>query len=220
MQAVNRWSRGRAWSLPAQGLDPTECPTCRRCGRRPAGTCGLGSGLSGRRCIRSDAALRSLPASGGAPSTSVLCAQTKGSGLHTPEAMLTHCWKSRADMMPRLPEMMQTCSLAIVRKHCSFTLSQAELCCLHTYLWQPRQGSTIDFTWAVHGLESELLLLYLKVEHILFVVICMAGRLPEVEVVDVWRHNLLILILPILFSDVLQKNPQVFSEAIIKHNLP
>ena len=62
----------------------------------------------------------------------------------------------------------------------------------------------ISFTWAVHRLEPKFLLLYFKVEHVLLVVICMTGCLPEVKVVYVWRHNLLVFILPVLFSDVLQ----------------
>ncbi len=42
----------------------------------------------------------------------------------------------------------------------------------------------------IHGLESELLLLDLEAEHVIGVVVPMAGGLPQSRVVNVRRHNL------------------------------
>jgi hypothetical protein len=42
----------------------------------------------------------------------------------------------------------------------------------------------------VHGLESELLLLDLEAEHVIGVVVPMAGGLPQSRVVNVRGHNL------------------------------
>jgi uncharacterized membrane protein len=44
----------------------------------------------------------------------------------------------------------------------------------------------------VHWLQPKLLLLYLKSEHILFVISSMAGCFPQLHVEHVWRHHLLI----------------------------
>ena len=43
---------------------------------------------------------------------------------------------------------------------------------------------------AVHGLESELLLLDLEPEHVLGVVVPVARRLPQLRVVDIRRDDL------------------------------
>lgn len=59
-------------------------------------------------------------------------------------------------------------------------------------------------TRAVHGFEPKLLLLDVDEEHVLLVMVCMPARLPQVKVVDVGRHHLLILILPVQLPDVLQ----------------
>ncbi len=55
-------------------------------------------------------------------------------------------------------------------------------------------------TWAVHGLEAELRLLHLEREHVLAVVVRVARRAPQVEVVDVGGHHLLVLVLPVLLA--------------------
>lgn len=54
-------------------------------------------------------------------------------------------------------------------------------------------------TWAVHWLQPKLLLLNVKAEHVLLVVIGMARGFPQIKVVDIGRHHLLILVLPIHF---------------------
>lgn len=46
-------------------------------------------------------------------------------------------------------------------------------------------------SWAVHGLKGELLLLHLKREHVLTVVLPVAGGHPEPAIEDVWSDNLL-----------------------------
>lgn len=51
---------------------------------------------------------------------------------------------------------------------------------------------------AVHGFEGEGLLLHLEGEHVLAVVLPVAGGLPQLAVVDVGRHHLLETPLPVL----------------------
>lgn len=51
---------------------------------------------------------------------------------------------------------------------------------------------------AVHGLEGEGLLLGLEGEHVVAVVLPVAGGLPQLAVVDVGRHHLLETPLPVL----------------------
>mmetsp|Transcript_31380 Transcript_31380/g.43544 ORF Transcript_31380/g.43544 Transcript_31380/m.43544 type:complete len:284 (+) Transcript_31380:1044-1895(+) len=58
---------------------------------------------------------------------------------------------------------------------------------------------------AVHGLEAKLLLVDVETEHIFLVVVCVAGGLPQLEVVDVGRDNLVILKLPVLLAQVLHE---------------
>lgn len=53
-------------------------------------------------------------------------------------------------------------------------------------------------SWAVHGFEGEGLLLYVEGEHVLAVVLPVAGGLPQLTVVDVGRHHLLETSLPVL----------------------
>lgn len=64
-------------------------------------------------------------------------------------------------------------------------------------------------TWTVHRLEPKLLLLNVKVKHVVPIMVCMTRGLPEIKIVDVWCHNLLIFILPVLSSDVLHKTYRV-----------
>ena len=54
---------------------------------------------------------------------------------------------------------------------------------------------------AVHGLEAKLLLLDVDRKHVLLVVVRVAADLPQVKVVHVGRHDLVVLILPILLLD-------------------
>ena len=61
-------------------------------------------------------------------------------------------------------------------------------------------------TWAVHRLQTKLLLLNVKAEHVLFVVLRMTGSLPQVKVVDVWSDNLFVLKLPVHLPDELQQS--------------
>jgi hypothetical protein len=69
------------------------------------------------------------------------------------------------------------------------------------------QGQGKKRTRTIHGLEAELLFLDVDEEHVLLVVLCVSGRLPQVQVVHVWRHNLLVLVLPVLLPYVLQAPP-------------
>lgn len=55
---------------------------------------------------------------------------------------------------------------------------------------------------AVHWLQSPLLLLDLKGEHVLVVVLPVTGLLPQGRVVHVWRQNLLVATLPVLGADI------------------
>ena len=61
---------------------------------------------------------------------------------------------------------------------------------------------------AVHGFEGEGLLLHLEGEHVLAVVLPVAGGLPQLSVVDVGRYHLLETPLPVL---TLPKTEQRFS---------
>lgn len=51
---------------------------------------------------------------------------------------------------------------------------------------------------AVHGFEGEGLLLRLKWKHVLTIVLPVAGRVPQLAVVDVGGHDLLETPLPVL----------------------
>lgn len=53
-------------------------------------------------------------------------------------------------------------------------------------------------SWAVHGLQGELLLLHLKGEHVLTVMLPVARGHPEAAVEDVWRDDLLEPSFPVL----------------------
>ena len=54
---------------------------------------------------------------------------------------------------------------------------------------------------AVHGLHAELGALDVEAEHVVLVVERVARRVPEVEVVDVRRHDLRVLAEPVLVLD-------------------
>lgn len=58
-------------------------------------------------------------------------------------------------------------------------------------------------TWTVHWLQPKLLLLDIKTEHVLLVVVGVAGGLPQVKVIDVGRHHFLILKVPVYLPDEL-----------------
>mmetsp|Transcript_6588 Transcript_6588/g.15853 ORF Transcript_6588/g.15853 Transcript_6588/m.15853 type:complete len:566 (+) Transcript_6588:515-2212(+) len=54
---------------------------------------------------------------------------------------------------------------------------------------------------AVHRLEAKLLLLHVDGKHVLLVVVRVPADLPEVKVVHVGRHDLVVLVLPVLLLD-------------------
>jgi hypothetical protein len=56
-------------------------------------------------------------------------------------------------------------------------------------------------SWTVHGLHGKLLTFNIKAEHGIFVVQSMARRVPQVEVVNVWRNDLIITTFPVLVSN-------------------
>mmetsp|Transcript_9657 Transcript_9657/g.17055 ORF Transcript_9657/g.17055 Transcript_9657/m.17055 type:complete len:222 (+) Transcript_9657:1464-2129(+) len=60
-------------------------------------------------------------------------------------------------------------------------------------------------TWAVHGLQTKQLFFNLKMKHVVFVVVCMSAGDPEIKVEHVGCDHLIVLILPVLFSDVIHK---------------
>lgn len=73
-------------------------------------------------------------------------------------------------------------------------------------------------TWAIHWFEPKLLLLNLKVEHILLVVISMSRCLPQVKIVDIWCHNLLVFMLPVFLLDVLHCKDQDLTKQMRHRN--
>lgn len=60
-------------------------------------------------------------------------------------------------------------------------------------------------TGAVHWLETEILLLNLNLEHVLRVVLPMAGSLPQIDVVHVWSNDLFVSTGPVLLTQKLEK---------------
>ena len=64
-------------------------------------------------------------------------------------------------------------------------------------------------TWAVHGLEAELLLLNVHQEHVVLVVLCVAAALPQLKVEQVGRHHLFIAVLPVLLPNQLHRERYV-----------
>lgn len=69
-------------------------------------------------------------------------------------------------------------------------------------------------TGAVHGFEGKCLFLHFEGEHVLAVVLPVAGGLPQFAVVDVWRHHLLETTFPV-FTLVKKKKKKIFF--IINH---
>lgn len=64
-------------------------------------------------------------------------------------------------------------------------------------------------TWTVHWLQPKLLLLNVETEHVLLVVVGMTGCLPQVKVIDVGGHHLLILEVPVHLPDELHADKMV-----------
>jgi len=58
---------------------------------------------------------------------------------------------------------------------------------------------------AVHWLESKLLLLNLEFEHVLSIVLIVTRGLPQLDVVHVWRLNLIISSGPVFLPHELEK---------------
>ncbi len=56
-------------------------------------------------------------------------------------------------------------------------------------------------TRAVHGLDTELLFLDVDEEHVFFVFERVAGDVPEIHVVDIWRNHLRVSTANILLPD-------------------
>lgn len=67
------------------------------------------------------------------------------------------------------------------------------------------EKEALPVSWAVHGFEGEGLLLGLEGEHVLTVVLPVAGGLPQLAVVDVGRDHLLEPPLPVLALPVGEK---------------
>ena len=60
-------------------------------------------------------------------------------------------------------------------------------------------------TWAIHWFQPELLFLNIKAEHVLLVVLCMAGGLPKIKVVYVGRDDFFVFKVPVHLPDELQQ---------------